>query len=111
MSISGVSMNFAPPQQRADRASSPHASGAAVAGATPSSHSTSNASSGSDIDTSALDLTLRDLRPLLTEDVTDLCINSPREAFVDTSSGWHREALPFADYHWCHRLAKLVAHA
>jgi type IV secretion system protein VirB11 len=63
------------------------------------------------IDTSALDLTLRALRPMLTDDVTDLCINSPREAFVETSAGWHREALPFADFAWCQRLAKLVAHA
>jgi type IV secretion system protein VirB11 len=60
----------------------------------------------------ALDLTLRDLRPLLARaEVTELCINRPREAFVETSSGWERTDLPFADFDWCRRLAKLVANS
>src|SRR5262249_24919463 len=59
---------------------------------------------------SALDLTLRALRPLLcTPDVTELCINRPREIFIETSAGWRREELPFADFDWCRRLAKLIA--
>ncbi len=59
---------------------------------------------------SALDLTLRALRPLLsTPDVTELCINRPREIFIETPAGWHREEVPFADFDWCKRLAKLVA--
>jgi type IV secretion system protein VirB11 len=59
---------------------------------------------------SALDLTLRALRPLLsTPDVTELCINRPREIFIETPSGWHRVELPFADFDWCRRLAKLIA--
>src|SRR5690242_17710801 len=59
---------------------------------------------------SALDLTLRSLRPLLsTPDVTELCINRPRETFIETATGWHREELPFADFDWCKRLAKLIA--
>jgi type IV secretion system protein VirB11 len=94
-------MTFAPPQ-RADRAP-PVPAGSAAAGANGKAEV---------IDTSALELTLRALRPLLDRgDVTDLCINSPREAFIETNTGWHREALPFADFQWCHRLAKLVAHA
>jgi len=66
------------------------------------------ASAGSEL--SALDLTLRALRPLLcTPDVTELCINRPREIFIETSAGWRREELPFADFDWCRRLAKLIA--
>jgi type IV secretion system protein VirB11 len=59
---------------------------------------------------SALDLTLRALRPLLANpDVTELCINRPREIFVEMRSGWCRQELPFADLDWCRRLAKLIA--
>src|SRR5215831_8817888 len=65
-------------------------------------------SAGSEL--SALDLTLRALRPLLsTPGVTELCINRPREIFIETSAGWRREELPFADFDWCKRLAKLIA--
>src|SRR5690348_2193689 len=61
---------------------------------------------------SALDLTLRPLRPLLADrEVTELCINRPGEAFLETRSGWCRAALEFADFEWCLRLAKLVAHS
>lgn len=60
----------------------------------------------------ALDLTLRDLRPLLNNpDITELCINRPGEAFVETREGWRHEVLPFADFEWCRRLAKLVANS
>ena len=59
---------------------------------------------------SALELTLRALRPLLANpEVTELCINRPREIFIETRSGWRREELPFADLEWCRRLAKLIA--
>jgi type IV secretion system protein VirB11 len=57
-------------------------------------------------------LTLRALRPLLDDaEVTELCINRPGEAFLETSQGWRRESIPFADFAWCQRLAKLVANA
>jgi type IV secretion system protein VirB11 len=60
----------------------------------------------------ALALTLRPLRPLLSRaDVMELCINTPGEAFVETSRGWLREELPFADFEWCTRLAKLAANS
>jgi len=63
-------------------------------------------------DASALQLTLRALRPLLASpEVTELCINRPGEAFIETHQGWHREPLPFADFDWCRRLAKLVANS
>jgi type IV secretion system protein VirB11 len=61
---------------------------------------------------SSLDLTVRALRPILSDpSVTELCINRPGEAFLETQFGWRREALPFADYEWCLRFAKLVANA
>lgn len=61
---------------------------------------------------SSLELTLRALRPLLADpDVTELCINRPCEAFIETCAGWRREPLPFADFTWCLRLAKLVANS
>jgi type IV secretion system protein VirB11 len=60
----------------------------------------------------ALELTLRSLRPLLEDsEVTEVCINRPREAFIETWAGWRRECLPWADYDWCQRLAKLIATA
>jgi type IV secretion system protein VirB11 len=64
------------------------------------------------VDASALELTLRALRPLLgNPNVTEVCINRPGEAFVETRSGWHCEPLRFADFDWCRRLAKLVANS
>lgn len=59
---------------------------------------------------SALNITLRALEPVLADpEVTEICINRPREAFIETRAGWRREALPFADFDWCRRLAKLAA--
>src|SRR5689334_3474815 len=61
-------------------------------------------------DSSSLELTLRALTPILSDpEVTELCINGPGEAFIETRSGWERRPLPFADFDWCRRLAKLVA--
>ncbi len=60
---------------------------------------------------SSLALTLRLLRPYLRPDVTELCINRPGEVFLETRSGWERHALPFADFPWCYRLAKLIANS
>lgn len=61
-------------------------------------------------DVSALRLTLRSLEPLLANpEVTEICINRPQEAFVETGASWRREVLPFASFDWCRRLAKLVA--
>ena len=64
------------------------------------------------VDSSALDLTLRALQPLLADpEVTEVCINRPAEAFVETRGGWRRQSLPLADFDWCRRLAKLVANS
>jgi type IV secretion system protein VirB11 len=60
----------------------------------------------------SLELTLRALRPWLANpEVTELCINRPGEAFLELRNGWRREPLPFADFDWCRRLAKLVANS
>ena len=70
----------------------------------------STARASADSGTTALELTLCALRPLLSKsEVTELCINRPGEAFVETTSGWSRETLDFADFDWCCRLAKLAA--
>src|SRR5438309_1092226 len=62
--------------------------------------------------TSALELNLRALRPILADpEVTEVCINRPGEAFVETRTGWERRPLPFADFDWCTRLAKLIANS
>ncbi len=61
---------------------------------------------------SALELTLRALRPYLSRsDVTELCINQPGKAFLETRTGWCCEPVPFATFEWCRRLAKLVANS
>jgi type IV secretion system protein VirB11 len=68
--------------------------------------------SGEVLSASALELNLRALRPILSDpEVTEVCINRPREAFVETRRGWERRALPFADFAWCRRLAKLIANS
>ena len=64
------------------------------------------------VESSALDLTLRALRPILTDrDVTEVCINRPGEAYVETREGWRCVPLPFASFEWCQGLAKLVANS
>jgi len=61
---------------------------------------------------SSLALTLQGLRPWLGDaSVTELCINRPGEAYVETSRGWQRACLDFADFDWCQRFAKLAANA
>lgn len=60
----------------------------------------------------SLAMTLRPLAPWLSRsEVTEICINRPGELFVESQSGWQREALPIATFDWCMRLAKLVAHS
>jgi type IV secretion system protein VirB11 len=61
---------------------------------------------------SALALTLQDLKPFLAaQEVTELCINQPGEAFIESAAGWQRVSLGFAGFDWCLRLCKLVANA
>ena len=74
-----------------------------------SSNPSQDASPG--VDSSALALTLRALRPYLRDDVMELCINRPHEAVLETPAGWRCEPLEFADFDWCSRLAKLIANS
>ena len=63
-------------------------------------------------ESSALDLTLRSLRPILTDrEVTEICINRPGEAYIETRAGWRCVPLAFATFEWCSSLAKLVANS
>ncbi len=62
-------------------------------------------------DNTALDLAMLQLRPFLTPNVTDLCINRPGEALLETREGWTRERIAFADFDWCRNFAKLVGNA
>jgi type IV secretion system protein VirB11 len=63
-------------------------------------------------DASALELTVRALRAYLADpEVTELCINRPGEAYLETCRGWRRVELAFADVDWCRRFGKLVANA
>jgi type IV secretion system protein VirB11 len=67
---------------------------------------------GSTPPASALALTLTALKPLLADpEVTELCINRPHEAYVETRDGWRCQTLPQADFDWCLRFAKLVANS
>ena len=61
---------------------------------------------------SALELNLRALRPILSDpEVTELCINRPRRGLRRDPPGLGARPLPFADFDWCRRLAKLVANS
>jgi type IV secretion system protein VirB11 len=61
---------------------------------------------------SALGINLRALhRMLANPGVMEICINRPLEAFLETREGWHRAQLPFADFEWCLRFAKLIANS
>jgi len=64
------------------------------------------------LDASSLTHALAPLRPILDNPrVTEVCINRPREAFVQSYDGWSAHTLPFADFHWCRDFAKLVGSA
>jgi len=57
-----------------------------------------------------LGLTLQTLRRFLDDSkVTELCVNRPGEAFVETNAGWQRELIPELSFEWCLRFAKLAA--
>jgi type IV secretion system protein VirB11 len=59
---------------------------------------------------SALGLTLRTLQRFLDDPaVTELCVNRPGEAFIETRTGWRSEVIPELSFEWCVRFAKLVA--
>ena len=82
-------------------------------GAAPmSSEAVQRTDAGTAHESSALELMLRSLTPWLSDPtVTELCINQPRRGFVESRDGWRAIELPFADFEWCRRLAKLIANS
>jgi type IV secretion system protein VirB11 len=59
---------------------------------------------------SALALTLRPVQRFLDDPkVTELCVNRPGEAFLESAAGWRREIIPEISFDWCVRVAKLAA--
>ncbi len=53
---------------------------------------------------------LRPLRPLLGEpSVTEVCINRPGEAFVESDHGWTRHELPELTFEWANAFARTLA--
>jgi type IV secretion system protein VirB11 len=61
---------------------------------------------------SSLTHTLTPLRHILDNPrVTEVCINRPKEVFIQSYNGWSTESLPFADFYWCRDFAKLVGSA
>lgn len=63
-------------------------------------------------DPSALAQYVARLAPWLDDkEVTEICINRPREVFVERASGWRQEVMPFATEVWCQQFARLVAGA
>ncbi len=60
----------------------------------------------------SLDLALRSLRPWLTDpQVTEFCVHTPGEAFIERARSWTRVVVPFATFEWCVRFAKLAGNA
>lgn len=59
----------------------------------------------------SLDTFMRQVRPLLTGDVTEVCINRPGEAWTESFGGWTCHDLPNMDYAALRTLAKLIAHS
>src|SRR6202051_3961703 len=61
---------------------------------------------------SSLTPTLAPLRSMLDNPpLTEVCINRPKEVFIQSYDGWSTEPLPFADFYWCRDFAKLIGSA
>ncbi len=59
----------------------------------------------------ALDTFMRPLRELLSEDVTELCVNKPGEAWLETAKGWERRDVRGLGYEHLKQIANLAANA
>lgn len=58
---------------------------------------------------SSLSLALRPIRALLADsEVSELCINRPGEAWLETPEGWQRRVMPDLSEDWCFQFARLV---
>ena len=95
-------MSFAPPRVAVE-ASCPHLRPL---------HRRCGAAAAAPAESSALELTLRALRPILADpEVTELCINRPGEAFIETRSAGSGERCRSPTSTGVVRLAKLVANS
>jgi P-type DNA transfer ATPase VirB11 len=57
-----------------------------------------------------LDEYLEPLRPFMeNETLTEICINRPREVWIEGSDGWSRHEVPALTLHHCRQLATLIA--
>lgn len=73
-------------------------------------HQAHAASSDAALERTSLEHFMDPLLTLLGEDeVTEICINRPGEAYVERYSGWICQPMPFATFAWCMQFAKLVA--
>lgn len=63
------------------------------------------------IGTESLEAYLRPVRRLLTDDVTEVCINRPGEAWTESHAGWLRHVMPELTYSHLRQLATLTAHS
>ncbi len=61
--------------------------------------------------TESLDAYLRPVRRLLADDVTEVCINRPGEAWSESSTGWLRHEMPELTFQYLRQLATLTAHS
>lgn len=61
--------------------------------------------------TESLEAFLQPLRGLLADDVTEVCVNRPGEAWTEASDGWRRHEIPQLTFAHLRQLASLTAHA
>lgn len=61
--------------------------------------------------TESLDAYLRPVRRLLADEVTEVCINRPGEAWTESTAGWQRHELPELSFQHLRQLATLTAHS
>lgn len=61
--------------------------------------------------TESLEAFLQPIRGLLEEDITEVCINRPGEAWTESRGGWTRHELPVLSFSHLRQLALLSAHA
>lgn len=61
--------------------------------------------------TESLEAYLRPVRRLLADDVTEVCINKPGEAWTEATTGWVRHDMPELTFSHLQQLARLITYA
>lgn len=64
---------------------------------------------GSGVSRSAIDDYLQPLQALLCDDVTEVAVNRPGEAWFEAAAGWQRRAMPTLSYDHLRLLARTIA--